>query len=114
TDMNVLINGSTVLQHFNISTAAGGALKGYMQSFPATVSNGTIRIDFNSNWPAWAGWNDLGAVISGIEILSVQSATLSVSPTAASVLPGATQQFTASLGGQPYTNVNWTAQPIGT
>jgi hypothetical protein len=70
TDMNVLINGTSVLSRFNISTAAGGPFKGYSQSFPVTVTNRTIRIDFNSNWPAGSPWEDVGADINGIEIVT--------------------------------------------
>jgi hypothetical protein len=70
TNMNVLINGSTVLQNFNVSTAAGKARRAYSQSFPVTVSNGTLRLDFNSNWPAGSPWADIGPWINGIEIAS--------------------------------------------
>jgi hypothetical protein len=51
---NVSINGTPVLTNFDIIVAAGAPLTALDKSFPVTVSNGTIIIQFitgSANWP---------------------------------------------------------------
>jgi hypothetical protein len=43
---SVAINGTTVLSNFDIVAAAGAANTAYDQSFPVTVTNGTVSIQF--------------------------------------------------------------------
>jgi hypothetical protein len=43
---NVSINGSPVLTNFDIVAQAGGPLKAIDQSFPVSVTNGQIAIQF--------------------------------------------------------------------
>lgn len=43
---NVTLNGLPVLVNFDVYTAAGGAFKAYDQSFPVSVVNGQIVINF--------------------------------------------------------------------
>jgi beta-galactosidase len=44
--MTVKANGVTGLAPFNVKQAAGGAFKGISRSFPVTVKDGTLRLDF--------------------------------------------------------------------
>lgn len=44
--MTVKANGATALAPFNVKQAAGGALKGISRSFPVTVKDGMLRLDF--------------------------------------------------------------------
>lgn len=44
--MSVKANGATGLAPFNVKQAAGGPLKGISRSFPVTVKDGTLRLDF--------------------------------------------------------------------
>jgi hypothetical protein len=45
---NVSINGTPVLTNFDIVAQAGGALKAIDESFPVTVTNGVINIQFTA------------------------------------------------------------------
>jgi hypothetical protein len=63
--MHVSINGTVVLEDFNPTEAAGGVQRAIDQTFPITVSNGAIQIDFTR--AAAAGY--VGASINGIEIV---------------------------------------------
>jgi len=59
---NVAINGSAVLTNFDVYAAAGG-MTAIDKSFPVTVTNGQISIQFttgSANWP----------LVNGIEIVS--------------------------------------------
>ncbi len=63
---NVSINGTTVLNNFDVYAAAGGMMIAVDKSFPVTVTNGQINIQFTAgtvNWP----------MVSGIEILQSQT-----------------------------------------
>jgi uncharacterized protein YigE (DUF2233 family) len=42
----VKINDAAALTNFDVFAQAGGALKAYDQSFPVTVTNGKINIQF--------------------------------------------------------------------
>jgi beta-galactosidase len=44
--MTVKANGVTAVKALNVKEAAGGALKGIARSFPVTVKDGTLRLDF--------------------------------------------------------------------
>jgi hypothetical protein len=59
---NVAINGDRVLSDFDVFAAAGGALVTIDRSFPVTVTNGSIDLDFS------AGPIDL-PLLNGIEII---------------------------------------------
>ena len=56
---NVAINGTTVLTNFDIVAAAGGALKAIDKTFPVTVTNGTVTIQFT---PGAADWPKVSAI----------------------------------------------------
>ncbi|GGB98942.1 hypothetical protein GCM10011325_27700 [Dyadobacter sediminis] len=65
---NVNIEGSRKLTNFDIFTAAGGALRAYQRTFPVTVTDGVLNIDFLS------GAADLPRV-SAIEVVAVTTFT---------------------------------------
>jgi hypothetical protein len=48
---SVAINGTTVLSNFDIVASAGGADIAYDRSFPVTVTNGTVTIQFTQGSP---------------------------------------------------------------
>jgi hypothetical protein len=43
---DVTLNGTTVLDHFDVWAQAGGIDKAISRTFPVTVTNGTVSIDF--------------------------------------------------------------------
>lgn len=103
---NVAINGSTVLSNFDIFAQAGGKFIALDKSFPVTVSNGQIAIQFtngSSNSP----------MVNAIEIVTgaAPAVGISVGPTGVSLSAGATQQFTAAVTGTTNTAVTWTLSP---
>ena len=105
---NVSINGTQVLTNFDIVAAAGAALTAIDKTFPVTVTNGQVTIQFTS------GSADLPKV-SAIEIGSASGVFVQVNPTTASLYASQQQQFTASVTGTTNTAVNWTYSPqIGT
>ena len=101
---NVTINGTEVLSDFDIVAAAGAAYTAIDESFPVTVADGSIMIQFTSgpaNLPK----------ISAIEISSSSGVVVQLSPTTASLSASQAQQFTASVTGSTNTAVNWTYSP---
>jgi hypothetical protein len=66
--MDISINGATVLENFNPTEAAGGVQIAIDRTFPVTVSNGTVQIDFTKS--PTAGY--VGASINGIAIVPAQ------------------------------------------
>jgi hypothetical protein len=66
--LHVMIGGNPVLTDFNPTQAAGGVQRAIDRTFTATVTDGTIRIDFT----AAAGAGYVGATINGIEIVPAQ------------------------------------------
>src|SRR5216683_7088575 len=105
---NVSINGTQVLTNFDIVAAAGASLTAVDKTFPVTVTNGQVTIQFT------AGSVDLPKV-SAIQIVSASGVFVQIAPTTASLYASQQQQFTASVTGNTNTAVNWTYSPqIGT
>jgi hypothetical protein len=76
---NVAINGTQVLTNFDIVAAAGGPLTAIDKTFPVSVNNGTITIQFipgAANWPK----------VSAISL--VPSTSASTTPTPVSTATG--------------------------
>jgi hypothetical protein len=105
---NVSINGTPVLSNFDIVAAAGGAFRALDKTFPITVGNGAITIQFT------AGSADLPK-IDAIQITSRTGVSIQVSPTTATLRANQFQQFTASVTGNSNTAVTWSLTPqVGT
>jgi beta-galactosidase len=46
--MSILANGKVAVPAFNVGDAAGGSLKGINKSFPVTVTDGILKLDFSA------------------------------------------------------------------
>jgi hypothetical protein len=104
---NVAINGTQVLTNFDIVAAAGGSSSAIDKTFPVTVTNGAVNIQFST------GAADLPK-ISSIEITQAGVA-VQVSPSSTNLGPSQTQQLTATVSGSTNTAVTWTMNPqVGT
>ena len=99
---NVIVNGQQVLTNFDI-VAEAGARAALDKSFPVTVTNGFVNIQFK-------GVVHYG-IVSAIELLpsATQPVTISVNPAQKSLMAGQTAQFTATIGGTADTRVTWSA-----
>ena len=115
---NVAINGTPVLNNFDIFAAAGGADIALVKSYPATAdASGSITVAFTN------GAAD-NAKISGMEVLAGAPAptltSIAVSPASATLNTGGTQQFTAVANDQngkpltPQPAIAWTSTGVGT
>jgi len=99
--------GFTARGCFDIFAAAGGEYKAVDETFPITVTNGTVSITFtrgsaNVDYPKV---DAIAIVPSGPPVIGV-----SISPTTASVVEGATRQFTVTVVNDPKNaGVNWTS-----
>jgi Malectin domain/Chitobiase/beta-hexosaminidase C-terminal domain/Legume lectin domain len=104
---NVSINGTPVLTNFDIVATAGAAFTALDESFPVSVTNGMISIQFIT------GTADLPK-ISAVEIAQTGVA-VRLSPSTATLSASQTQQFTATVTGTTNTGVTWALNPaIGT
>jgi hypothetical protein len=92
---NVVINGQTVLSDFDMVAQAGAARTAIDRTFPTTVTNGQLVIQF------LYGSLD-NPYINALEIRSSTTATLQASQA---------QQFTASVTGTSNTSVTWSLSP---
>jgi Malectin domain/Domain of unknown function (DUF1929)/PKD domain len=101
---NVAINGAAVLSDFDVLAAAGAPNTAIDESFPVTVSGGTITIQFTT------GTADLPK-ISAIEIKAASGVGIQISPTSTSLLSGQSQEFGATVTGTTNLGVNWTYNP---
>jgi Malectin domain/Domain of unknown function (DUF1929)/PKD domain len=101
---NVAINGTMVLSDFDIVAAAGAPNTAIDESFPVTVSGGSITIQFTT------GTADLPK-ISAVEIKAASGVGIQISPTSTSLLSGQSQQFGATVTGTTNLGVNWTYNP---
>lgn len=105
---NVSINGSQVLSNFDIVAAAGAPFTAVDKTFTATVTNGTIIMQFSQ------GSADLPKV-DAILVASTSAVSVQVSPTTASLYASQTKQFSSSVTGSSNTNVSWSLSPqVGT
>jgi hypothetical protein len=105
---NVAINGTQVLQNFDIIAAAGAPFTAIDKEFDATASGGTLSIQFTS------GSADLPK-ISAIQITSASGIAVQLNPPAASLSASQTQQFTPLVTGTTATGVIWSFSPqLGT
>jgi len=105
---NVAINGTQVLQNFDIIAAAGAPFTAIDKEFNATASGGTLSIQFTS------GSADLPK-ISAIQITSASGISVQLTPTTASLSASQTQQFTPLVTGTTATGVIWSFSPqLGT
>ncbi|HKE23919.1 MAG TPA: malectin domain-containing carbohydrate-binding protein, partial [Bryobacteraceae bacterium] len=93
---NVNINGTAVLTNFDIVAQAGGPLKAIDESFPVTVSNGQLSIQFS------VGGADQ-PLVNAIEIDAGTATTAASSRTTPST---STVVFRANSGGEPYTDAS--------
>jgi hypothetical protein len=105
---NVIINGSQVLTNFDVYAAAGGKDIAYDQTFPATVTNGAIQIQFVSVID--------NATVNAIQIVPssgrvTTSVSVSVNPPSTTLTVNQTQTFSASVTGSSNTAVSWTLSP---
>jgi hypothetical protein len=100
---NVAINGQSVLTNFDIVAAAGAGLTAIDRTFPVTVTNGLISIQ----------WTRVLAdpVVNAIEITPQTGVGVSVSPNNVTLTSSQTQQFTASVTGTANTGVAWSVYP---
>jgi hypothetical protein len=101
---NVSINGTQVLSNFDIVAAAGAAFTAVDKTFPTTVANGAITIQFTS------GSADLPKV-SAIQITLRSGVSVQVSPATASLYASQSKQFTAIVTGSTNTGVTWSLTP---
>ena len=92
---NVNINGTAVLTNFDIVAQAGGALKALDESFPVTVTNGQITIQFT---PGSADQ----PMVNAIQISS-GTTTPTTTPSAPA---GGTPVALVNAGGVTYTDVS--------
>ncbi|HUI80200.1 MAG TPA: malectin domain-containing carbohydrate-binding protein [Bryobacteraceae bacterium] len=93
---NVNINGTPVLTNFDIVAQAGGALKALDESFPVTVTNGQIGIQFT---PGAADQ----PMVNAIEIDGA-SITTPTTPAPTTTSTPATAVFRVNAGGGAYTD----------
>ena len=109
---NTAINGAAVLTNFDVYTASGGAMRPIDKSFPVTVTNGQIAIQFTAgaaNWP----------MVNGIEILQAQPTFIpirvnSAGPSYVDSLGQSWSADTGFTGGNTWTNlgaITGTASP---
>jgi hypothetical protein len=105
---SALINGQTALFNFDIVAAAGGPGIAIDRSFQTTVTNGLIAIQFapgDTNYPQ----------ISAVEIVATGAVTVGLTPSAATLGPSQSQQFTAAVKGSANPAVTWSlSAPLGT
>jgi hypothetical protein len=90
---NVSINGTQVLTNFDIVAAAGGPLTAIDKTFPVTVTNGTVTIQFipgSADWPK----------VSAISLTPLSSTSTSALP------PTSTGQVSFSQTSLVFGNVN--------
>ena len=104
---NVKANGQAVLSNFDIVAQAGGRYVAIDKRISATVTNGTLLIDFV---PVASS-----PLVSGIEIVAAPAtAAMGAAPSAATLTASQTQQFTA-MAGTTAVQSNWTVTPaVGT
>lgn len=99
---HIQLNGTTVLQNFDVLAEAGGANLAVDKIFPVNASTGSITVTLvpvTSN-----------PKISAIEILPLATG-ITVSPTRVLMGPSGTQLFKASVSGSSNTGVTWTLSP---
>ena len=102
---NVLLNGTTVLPNFDIA-AAGGTDTAVDRTFNIAVTGHQIVVQ-----TATVQW---GTIISGIEIIQNSATTdVTIDQQPVTLAPGQSQQFTATVLGNPNTAVNWSVTPTG-
>jgi len=94
---HVNMEGSRKLTNFDIFAAAGGAMRAYQQTFPVTVTDGVLNIDFLS------GAADLPRV-SAIEVLPFQQQTRTFIPVADALVRGGSYQ-NQNFGSDPLLDV---------
>ncbi len=105
---NVAINGTTVLSNFDIVAQAGAAFTALDKTFPVTVTNGSIAIQFTN------GSADLPKV-SAIGISSASGVFVRVTPPTVTLQASQGQTFTAAVTGTTTTAVTWAMTPqVGT
>jgi hypothetical protein len=105
---NVSINGTQVLDDFDIIAAAGAPFTAIDETFPVTVTGSSINIQFTSG-PA-----DMPK-ISAIEIKPASGVGIQISPANVSLLGAQSQQFAATVTGSSNLGVTWTYSPtVGT
>ena len=95
---NVSLNGWRVLNNFDIYAAAGGAMIAVDKSFPVTVTNGQINLQFAQgavNWP----------LVSAIEIVSANVTTL---PPSTILVNASGPAYTDSKGQQWQADIGYT------
>ena len=94
---NVKVNGSTVLNRFDIRAEVGPRAR-LDKSFPVSVSSGVVNIEFEGivNY----------AIVGGIELVP-QNSTLKVSPSTAMVSAGGKVQFSAATETGSPASVTW-------
>jgi hypothetical protein len=105
---NVSINGTQVLTNFDIVAAAGAPLTAIDKTFPVTVTNNQVTIQFIP-----------GSVdqpkVSAIEIKVGSAVGIKINPTGASLLASQSQQFGATVTGTTNLGVTWSYSPqVGT
>ena len=99
---NVTVNGQQVLTNFDI-VAEVGSRAALDKSFPVTVTNGVLNIQFKGV----IHYGIVSAIL--IEPSATQPVTISVNPAQVSLGSGQTAQFAATVGGTTDTRVTWTA-----
>ncbi len=103
---NVSVNGQTILPNFDIFVAAGGAFRAIDRTFAVSVTNGQMLLQFSSNIE--------NPTIGAIEIVAQGGGggvSVAISPTAATLTPNTSRQFTATVAGASNTGVSWSYAP---
>lgn len=100
---NVGVNSVPALTNFDIAAQAGGANRAVDVDVPVSVTGGQVTIQIT---PVHGN-----AVLNGIEIIDASAVSVAVSPGSASLAPGGTQQFAATVSGSSNTAVTWSIAP---
>lgn len=94
---NVIVNGSKVLNNFDIRSQAGPQVP-LDKSFPVSVTNGIVNIEFNGivNY----------AIVAGIELVP-EAGSIKIAPSTTSASPGQKIQFAATTASGSPASATW-------
>ena len=101
---DVSINGTQVLTNFDIYATAGGINIAVVKTFPVTVTNGTLNINFPAG-------SVRGPLVNGIEVLPATIVlgppTITTPPASRTVTAGQTATFTVVAAGTAPLGYQW-------
>ena len=111
TNQTALLNGVATLGYINPILYKIGTGSSYATSIH-DITSGTdgiasgVGIDMASGWGSPVGMTTINALLANN--VASTTPTVAISPTAASIAPSATEQFTATVGNTTNTAVTWT------